>query len=33
MMAAGKDMSSEAQSAMTKATNDAQAAAKKATSK
>ena len=31
MMAAGKDMSAEAQTAMTKATSDAQAAAKKAT--
>ena len=33
MMAAGKDMSEEAQSAMTKATNDVQTAAKKAASK
>ncbi|MBB3993561.1 hypothetical protein GGR95_001192 [Sulfitobacter undariae] len=33
MMAAGKDMSAEAQTAMTKATGDVQAAAKKATSK
>ncbi|MDG1353167.1 MAG: phasin family protein [Sulfitobacter sp.] len=33
MMAAGKDMSSEAQSAMTKATSDVTAAAKKATAK
>lgn len=33
MMAAGKDMSEEATAAMTKATGDAQAAAKKATAK
>jgi len=33
MMAAGKDMSAEAQTAMTKATGEVQAAAKKATSK
>jgi hypothetical protein len=33
MMAAGKDMSEEASTAMTKATGDVQAAAKKATSK
>ncbi len=33
MMAAGKDMSEEAKTAMTKATNDVQSAAKKATAK